>query len=70
MAAPSLELDKREPRGIIIRSGAPPRRHLPFWAYLWSEEVKEGTSAGPRGGRRLDGAPAADGTSPSCRASP
>jgi len=50
MTVSSLVLDKRQPRGIIIRSGAPPRLRLPFWAYLWSEAEEEGACAGPRGG--------------------
>ena len=70
MTVSSLVLDKRQPRGIIIRSGAPPLLRLPFWAYLWGEAEEEGACAGPRGGPRLEPAPASDGSSPQCRASP
>ena len=70
MAAPSIALDKREPRGIIIRAGSPRQARLPFWAYLWSEEAELGACAGAPGGRILESASLLDGSTQGCRASP
>ena len=70
MPTPSTELDTREPRGIIIHTGAPRRAKVPFWAYLWSEEATAGTCASPRSGPILETPPAADGLTRSWRASP
>jgi hypothetical protein len=70
MVLTTATLDARQARGIIIRSGAPPRGRLPFWAYLWSEELEQGACAGMRGGRILDTVPSPDGSPPACRASP
>jgi hypothetical protein len=70
MSLSQLALDKREPRGIIIRAGAPKRTRMPFWAYCWSEDVESGACAAPRGRRILDSAPTPDGSTQRCRASP
>ena len=71
MAAPLLALDEWEPRGIIIRAGAPRQAGVPFRAYLWSEEGAPGACAGTRRGRILESAhPLPGGPDPACRASP
>ena len=70
MSVPAVALDEREPRGIIIRSGARAARRLPFRAYLWSDDVEEGACAGGRLGSRLESSLRRDGPSPECRASP
>ena len=70
MAAPASALDKREPRGIIIRTGTPRRAGVPFWAYVWSEDSDPGACAEPRGGRILEPSGLPDLSSPECRASP
>lgn len=64
------ELDTREPRGIIIRTGTPRQAKVPFWAYLWSEEDADGACASPRSGPILESPTAADGLIPSWQASP
>jgi hypothetical protein len=64
------ELDTREPRGIIIRTGAPRQAKTPFWAYLWSEEDGNGACAAPRLGPILESSPVADGLIHSWQASP
>jgi hypothetical protein len=69
MAAPTVALDKREPRGIIITTGTPRRAAMPFWAYLWGED-DEDACAGTERGRILESDLASDGLSPACRASP
>ena len=70
MAARMHALDKREPRGIIIRTGTPRRVGAPFWAYVWSEDSVPRACAEPRGGRILESAGLPDLSSPECRASP
>jgi hypothetical protein len=70
MAAPTPALDKREPRGIIIRTGTPRKTRAPFWAYVWSEDADPQACAGPRGGRILESACLPELSSPECRASP
>jgi hypothetical protein len=70
MAAPAPALDKREPRGIIIRTGTPRRAGAPFWAYVWSEETDPGACAEARGGRILESAELPDLPGPECRALP
>jgi hypothetical protein len=70
VAAPSIVLDKREPRGIIIQAGRRRQARVPFWAYLWSEETESGACAGAPGGRILESAPLQDGLTQGCRASP
>ncbi len=70
MVTPALALDKREPRGIIIRAGTHRRTGAPFWAYVWSEDAGPGACAEPRGGRILEPAGLPDLSSPECRASP
>jgi hypothetical protein len=70
MVAPASSLDKREPRGIIIRTGTPRRARAPFWAYVWSEDAVPKACAEPRGGRILESAGLSDLSSPECRASP
>jgi hypothetical protein len=70
MVAPAATLDKREPRGIIIRAGTPRRAGAPFWAYVWSEEIGPGACAEARGGRILETAHPPELSSPECRASP
>jgi hypothetical protein len=70
MPTTSPELDTREPRGIIIRMGAPKRAKVPFWAYLWSEEDASGACAAPRSGPILECPSAADALTQSWRASP
>ena len=71
--APSLDkpsLDKREPRGIIIRAGTPRRAGAPFWAYAWSEDTEAKACAGPRREGILEAAGLLDLSTPECRASP
>lgn len=70
MAAASIALDKREPRGIIIRTGSPRPAGMPFWAYFWSEEADPGACADAPGGRILESASLLDGTTRGCPASP
>jgi hypothetical protein len=70
MAAPSISLDKREPRGIIIRAGSPKPAGMPFWAYFWSDEIAPASCAAMEKGRILESDPASEGLSPACRASP
>lgn len=70
MSIRTTELDTREPRGIIIHTGALRRAKVPFWAYLWSEEETDGACASPRSGPILGTPPAADGLTRSWRASP
>jgi len=70
MPITSPELDTREPRGIIIQTGALKRAKVPFWAYFWSEEDATRACAPERSGPILESPSAADGTSQSWRASP
>ena len=63
------ELDTREPRGIIIRTGAPRQAKMPFWAYLWSEEHGSACAV-PRSGPILESSPVPDGLTRSWQASP
>jgi hypothetical protein len=62
MAAPAPTLDKREPRGIIIRTGTPRRAGAPFRAYVWSEDTNPAACVEPRGGPILEPAPLPDGS--------
>ena len=64
------ELDTREPRGIIIRTGALRQAKVPFWAYLWGEEDGNGACAAPRSGPILESSPVPDGLTRSWQASP
>jgi hypothetical protein len=70
MSVPAIALDEREPRGIIIRSGARAARRLPFRAYLWSDGSDDGACAGQPLGSRLESSSGPDGSSSECRASP
>ena len=70
MPTTSPERDTLEPHGIIIQMGAPRRAKVPFWAYLWGEDDATRACAGPCGGRMLESPSAADGLTPSWRASP
>ena len=70
MAAATIGLDEREPRGIIIRAGSRGAARLPFWAYCWSEASALGACAGAPGGRILETDSLPDGSTPGCRASP
>ena len=70
MTAPSIVLDKREPRGIIIRTGSLKQARMPFLAYQWSEETEPGACAEAPGGRILESAPLLDESTQGCQALP
>ena len=64
------ELDTREPRGIIIRTGTPRQAKVPFWAYLWSEEDGNGACAASRSGPILESPSVPGGLTEPWQASP